>query len=196
MRSWSTPPVKAGAHPALKPRVYACAECSSGRRLTQIEAVYPVATAGTAALSSAMTFNCGAGTRAEYTILFDGVCAFCNFWVKFVVARDPQRKFQFAALQSEVAQNMLRSRGVTVAPLSSIIVLTGQHALTRSDAVLEILRGLGRPWSALHVLRHLPRIFRDSMYDVVARARYRLFGKYDQCPMPSAELRSRFLDQS
>lgn len=196
MRSWSTPPVKAGAHPALKPRVYACAECNPSQRLTQIEAVYPVATAGTAALSSAMTFNSEEGTRAQYTILFDGVCAFCNFWVKFVVARDPQKKFQFAALQSEVAQNMLRSRGVTVAPLSSIIVLTSKNALTRSDAVLEILRGLGPPWSALFFLRYIPRIFRNSIYDAVARARYRLFGKYDQCPVPSADMRSRFLDQS
>jgi predicted DCC family thiol-disulfide oxidoreductase YuxK len=126
-------------------------------------------------------------------ILYDGVCALCNAWVKFVLRWDRKEVFLFAALQSSQGLKLLAERQVNTAALSSIVVVYPEEVFLRSDAALTILTALGWPWSMMAVLRIIPRFLRDALYNFVAVNRYRVFGKYESCPLPDARVRARFI---
>ena len=127
-------------------------------------------------------------------VLFDGVCNLCNGFVQFVVARDPGGRFQFGALQSASARRVLELHD-TPAPLPDAIVLVDDGQLfTRSTAALRIARRLTFPWPLAYAFIAVPRPLRDGIYDLVARHRYRWFGKRDHCMVPTPALRSRFID--
>ncbi len=119
--------------------------------------------------------------------------------VRFLIARDPQARFRFAALQSEAARAACARVGyellASTAP-STIVVIEQGRALERSDAALAIARRLPFPWPMFGVFGMLPRGFRDALYRFVARHRYRWFGLTEACVMPTPELQSRFLDAS
>jgi predicted DCC family thiol-disulfide oxidoreductase YuxK len=133
-------------------------------------------------------------TDAAPLILFDGVCALCNGVVRFVLNRDRTRAVRFAPLGGATAARVLASRRELAAIDSIVWIDPSGTALTRSDAALAIARYLGGGWAALAALARLvPRPVRDGVYDRVARARYRLFGRYDACPLPPPEHRARFL---
>ncbi len=136
-----------------------------------------------------------APAQAQFLILYDGVCALCNGWVKFVLRFDRNEKFQFAALQSEYARGTLARRNVSIPELSSIVLVLPNEVYTRSDAALSILAELSFPWSIFVTLKIIPRFLRDAVYNFVAAIRYPVFGKYDVCPIPAPEVRKRFLDQ-
>jgi predicted DCC family thiol-disulfide oxidoreductase YuxK len=126
-------------------------------------------------------------------VLFDGVCNLCNGIVRFVIARDPRAHFQFAALTSAAAERALASARVT-GPLPDSLVLIDEGAVfTRSDAALRMARRLTFPWPVVYGLIVLPRPVRDWAYDVVARYRYRWFGRQDSCMVPTPLIRDRFL---
>ena len=126
-------------------------------------------------------------------ILFDGVCNLCNGFVQFVVARDPRARFQFAALQSGAAERLLGPREAHGDWPDSIFLVTEGRVLTRSAAALRILRGLRFPWPLAFAFIVVPRPLRDRIYDIVARNRYRWFGRRDVCMVPTPDLRARFL---
>lgn len=130
-------------------------------------------------------------------ILFDGVCNLCSGVVRFVIARDPHAHFRFAALQSDAARRACAEVGATppaaVDP-DTIIVIADGRALERSDAALAIAARLPFPWPMFGVFRILPRALRDWLYRLVAKNRYRWFGKSDTCMVPTPELRARFLE--
>jgi predicted DCC family thiol-disulfide oxidoreductase YuxK len=133
-------------------------------------------------------------TPSHPLILFDGVCNLCNGFVQFVVARDPGGRFHFGALQSAAARRILELHDAPD-PLPDAFALVEGGALHwRSTAVLHIARHLTFPWPLAYVLIAVPRPLRDGVYAFVARNRYRWFGRRDQCPVPTPELRSRFLD--
>lgn len=127
-------------------------------------------------------------------ILFDGVCNFCNAAVNFVIARDVARRFRFAALQSEYAQQLLKKSGQPILSHFDSVVLIGEKGqfFEKSDAALEIARYL-RGWSWLYGFRFVPRTIRDFFYDIVARNRYRIFGKSAVCRVPTPAERALFL---
>ena len=127
-------------------------------------------------------------------VLFDGVCNLCNGLVQFLVPRDPDGKFHFASLQSDVGQELLAEHGLPTDRLESVVVIEGDDCYVKSDAVLRIAAHLGGVYSLLPPFRALPRRLRDRAYDLVARRRYRWFGRKDQCMMPSGDVRSRFLE--
>jgi predicted DCC family thiol-disulfide oxidoreductase YuxK len=134
-------------------------------------------------------------------ILYDGVCGLCNRLNRFVLARDPGGRFRYAALQSALAGEILARHGRDPRDLDTLYLVLGlgrpgERLLERSDAVLWILRELGGAWRAAGVLGAVPRGLRDRGYDLVARTRYRLFGRYDACPLPDPRHRARFLDRS
>jgi predicted DCC family thiol-disulfide oxidoreductase YuxK len=134
-------------------------------------------------------------------ILYDGVCALCNRLNGFVLARDPDGWFRFASLQGALAREILTRHGRDPRDLDTLYVVLdpgrpGERLLRKSDAALWILRELGGAWRMTAALRLVPRSLRDRGYDVVARTRYRLFGRYDACPLPDPRHRSRFLDHS
>jgi predicted DCC family thiol-disulfide oxidoreductase YuxK len=126
-------------------------------------------------------------------VLFDGVCNLCSGWVGFVLRRDPQRRFHFAALQSAFGADLLRRHELPADYLGSILLLDGSTLYAKSDAVLRIARRLRWPWPLLGIFSIVPRGLRDVFYDWVARNRYRWFGKRDTCMVPRADDAARFL---
>ena len=133
-------------------------------------------------------------------ILYDGVCALCNGFVQFILKRDTQDRFRFAAQQSEFAGSVLQNHGASAENLESIYLILdhgrpSEQLQTRSNATISIFRELGPFWRALaNLFAIFPRGLRDWGYKLVARYRYRMFGKYDACPLPQASERHKFLD--
>lgn len=129
----------------------------------------------------------------ESIVVFDGVCNLCNRAVDFIMRHDHQRRFRFASSQSPVGQALVEAADLPAADTDTVLVIEDGTTFVRSDAVLHIARQLGRPWSLLWPLVHLPRPIRDLVYRLIARSRYRVFGRRDTCRIPSPDERNRFL---
>jgi predicted DCC family thiol-disulfide oxidoreductase YuxK len=130
---------------------------------------------------------------AGAVLLFDGACNFCNDSVRFVVERDSAARFQFASLQSEAGKRLLSRFGISF-DVDTMVLVDGETAFTRSDAALRVLLHLGPGYRLLGRLGLLfPRVVRNGAYAMFARYRYTLFGRSEQCLVPSRELRQRFL---
>lgn len=127
-------------------------------------------------------------------ILFDGVCNFCAWSVRFVIARDPLGVCRFASLQSETGRRLLREHGLDEVDMNSFVLIEGSKAWRESDASLRLCQHLCAPWCWLSILLIVPPCLRDPAYRLIARNRYRWFGKSDTCLVPSPEVRARFLD--
>lgn len=127
-------------------------------------------------------------------ILFDGVCNLCNGVVQFVIRRDKQDTFRFAPLQSEVGEKLTSERGIDTTKVDSIILIEpGIAYYTKSDAALQIGKGL-KGYRTLSSLLHVfPKGLRNLIYDLVARNRYKWYGKKDACMIPTPELQAKFL---
>jgi predicted DCC family thiol-disulfide oxidoreductase YuxK len=135
-------------------------------------------------------------------VLYDGVCGLCNRLVRFIIRRDSNAIFRFASLQGAFASRILASHHLNPGDLDTVYVVVAQNSehpgeliLSRSDAALFVLKqfgGLYKP--AAFLLQRLPRFLRDPAYNLVARHRYRIFGRFESCPLPDAQDRSRFLD--
>ena len=132
-------------------------------------------------------------TGGKIVILFDGVCNLCNGAVQFIIKRDKTSKFVFASLQSDFGQSQLQKFGLDPLELHSIIALDNGKFYERSDAALKIASGLSQPWRMLGVFRILPRFFRDWVYDLISKNRYKMFGKRESCMIPTPELKGRFV---
>lgn len=127
------------------------------------------------------------------TILFDGHCTMCNGWVRFVLAREGRTAFRFASLQSPAGARLLAAYGLP-ADLQTIVLIEEGRALARSTAVARMLRLLRAPWPlAGRLILLLPRSVRDGAYGIVARNRYRWFGRQEVCALPTPAERERFL---
>ena len=127
-------------------------------------------------------------------VLFDGVCNLCNGFVHFVIEHDPAGRFQFAPLQSASAGRVLKRPDVP-APLPDTIVLVDEGRLfTGSTAALRIARRLPFPWPLAYAFIAVPRPLRDWIYGLIARHRYRWFGKRPHCMVSTPAIRSRFID--
>jgi predicted DCC family thiol-disulfide oxidoreductase YuxK len=151
---------------------------------------------------------------AHPILLYDGVCGLCNRLNQFVLRRDPQGIFRFASLQSPLTGRILARHGEDASDLDTVYVVLNyqlekrcategasrhgepeERLLARSDAVIFVLEQLGGVWAlAARLAQLLPRWLRDGAYRVVARHRYRIFGRYETCLVPDAQNRERFLD--
>lgn len=127
-------------------------------------------------------------------LLFDGVCNLCNGAVNFIIDHDPKSHFQFAALQSDFGQEKLEELGFNQEEFDSLVLLQNKKVYTKSSAALRIAKKLTFPYPLLYVFIILPPFLRDAAYNLIARNRYKWFGKRDSCRMPTPELRSRFVD--
>jgi predicted DCC family thiol-disulfide oxidoreductase YuxK len=131
-------------------------------------------------------------------LLYDGVCALCNGVVQFLMKHDQLDRFRYAPLQSMLGREMLVRFDIHIFPdgvmLLTDVLTPAEHLYQRSDAVAAGLQLLSAPWPVIgRVLRLVPRSLRDWGYGIVARFRYRLFGRYDTCPVPPPEQRGRLL---
>jgi predicted DCC family thiol-disulfide oxidoreductase YuxK len=125
-------------------------------------------------------------------ILFDGVCLLCAWWVRFVIARDRPGHFRFAPIQQPFGERLARKFGIdTAVPETNAVVAEGR-AYFKSDSAIRVLRELPG-WRWVGVLSVLPREFRDWVYDRVARNRYQVFGRTEQCMVPTPDVLARFI---
>lgn len=132
-------------------------------------------------------------------MLYDGVCGLCNRLIQFLLKRDKNDALRFASLQSDFAAAILKRQGADPHNLDTVYVvvdheLPSERLLARSDAILSLGQALGGIWSASVVGKVIPRKLRDALYDVVAKNRYKVFGKHDSCMMPEGRYRRKFLD--
>lgn len=130
---------------------------------------------------------------ANPVVLFDGVCNLCNGSVNFLLDRDHRETFRFASLQSDAGQRLLAEHGLPADDFDSFVLVEEGRAYTRSTAALRVARRLGFPWRLASLLLVIPAFLRDPFYDLVAKNRYRWFGKEETCRVPTPELRARFL---
>ncbi|MBR0824973.1 DUF393 domain-containing protein [Bradyrhizobium manausense] len=126
-------------------------------------------------------------------ILFDGVCIFCSRWVRFVAKRDTARRFRFTPIQSGYGTRLAQTFGIDPDDPDTNTVIHGGKAFLKSDAALTVLSQLPG-WAWVRVLFAVPKSLRNAVYNLVARNRYRIFGKYDACFVPDAELRARVIE--
>ena len=136
-----------------------------------------------------------AAGRDDVILLFDGVCNLCNGTVNFILDRERGEEIRFGSLQSKPGQALLREIGFSLTDLQSLVLIERGRSFTRSTAALRLARYLRFPWRALGVFRLIPPFLRNWAYNLVARNRYRWFGKSEQCRVPTPELRARFLDE-
>ncbi|CAN5756118.1 DCC1-like thiol-disulfide oxidoreductase family protein [soil metagenome] len=133
-------------------------------------------------------------------ILYDGVCALCNGVVHYLLKHDPQGRFRFIPQETALAQQLLALKPGTPQQEKEGVILIAtaltptQHIYRRSDAVAHALTLLGGPSTILgRLTRLIPRPLREFGYGLIARFRYRLFGRYPTCPIPTPDQRSRIL---
>ena len=136
---------------------------------------------------------------ANPIVLYDGVCGLCNRLTQFLLKRDVHDRLRFASLQSDFAAKVLRRHGLDSSDLDTVCVIEdyetpNERVLIRSDAILAVVGELGGFWMIAGMGKILPRPIRDGLYKLVARNRYRVFGKYETCVLPEAKHRKKFLD--
>jgi predicted DCC family thiol-disulfide oxidoreductase YuxK len=126
-------------------------------------------------------------------ILYDGVCIFCSRWIRFVATRDTKKRFRFTAIQSAYGACLARAFGIAPDDPDTNAVIHGGVAYFKSDAALTVLSCLPG-WGWVRVGFAVPKRFRDAVYNLVAKNRYRIFGKYEACFVPDAATRGRVLE--
>jgi len=139
------------------------------------------------------------GAPGKHLVLYDGVCGMCHRFLQFILPRDRRGVFRFAALQSPTGKAIVERCGDDPGALATFYVVENYQTpaarvLTRSRAGLFVLTALGWPWRAATIIGALPTSWLDAAYDVVARYRYRVFGRHDRCLLPRPEYRDRFID--
>lgn len=126
-------------------------------------------------------------------ILFDGVCNLCQWSVRLIIRSDRRGRLRFAAQQSEAGQALLAAHAARPELADSVALVEGGQVYAESTAALRIARLMDWPWPVLAALLAVPRPIRDAAYRLVARNRYRWFGRQDACMAPTPALRERFL---
>jgi len=140
-----------------------------------------------------------AETDVRRIVLYDGLCGMCDGVVQFLLRHDKKDTFRFAPQQGEAARQILERHALDTATLETICVIENYNSpqelvYTKSDAALRIADGLGGIWTLARPARLLPRSFRDACYDLVARNRYRIFGRRTECRIPAAAEKHKFLE--
>jgi predicted DCC family thiol-disulfide oxidoreductase YuxK len=125
-------------------------------------------------------------------ILYDGVCVLCSAWVRFVVKRDVARRFRFTPIQSPYGRALATKLGIDPDDPDTNAVVLGGRALRRSDAALAVVATLPG-WSWVKALRLVPRVLRDAVYVLIARTRYRVFGRHEACDLGGRSLADRII---
>ena len=138
-------------------------------------------------------------SQGAHLVLYDGVCGLCNRLLQFLLRHDHRKVFSFASLQSATGRAVVAGWGGNPDDLDSFYVVANFRtpnalAYMRSDAALFVAGELAWPWKAMRVAGVLPAALRNRLYDVIARRRYRVFGRHEQCPIPREEFRSRFVE--
>ena len=127
-------------------------------------------------------------------ILFDGVCNLCNGSVQKIIAADPKKQFRFASLQSSFGQQVLKQFHLPSSELGSFILLENNQIFTKSTGALKVARRLSGAWPLFYAFIIVPQFIRDGVYNIIARNRYKWFGKKESCMVPQAALQDLFYE--
>ncbi|MBS1622123.1 MAG: thiol-disulfide oxidoreductase DCC family protein [Bacteroidetes bacterium] len=131
---------------------------------------------------------------APPVIFFDGICNYCNGVINFIIRQDKKKIFRFATLQSNYGQKILREQNLPLEQFDSFLLLDKGKIYSKSTAGLRLYNKLPWYWKWTQIFWIFPRFLRDAIYGVIAKNRYRWFGKKDSCMVPDPGLRSRFFD--
>lgn len=132
----------------------------------------------------------------RHIILFDGVCNLCNGTVQFIIKRDKKGIFKFASLQSTIGQSLLKQFNLSTDTFHSFVYIKNNEYFTKSTAALSIAKELGGVWKLLYGFIIIPKFIRDSIYNLISKNRYKVFGKSETCMLPTTNIKERFLDIS
>ncbi|MCA6450159.1 MAG: thiol-disulfide oxidoreductase DCC family protein [Chitinophagaceae bacterium] len=127
-------------------------------------------------------------------LFFDGLCNLCTASVQFIIRHDPKQRFRFASLQSTTARSILGQSVLATDKPDSFLLWENGTVYSRSEAALRVTKRLSGAWPLLYVFRIVPVGIRDGIYNIVARNRYRWFGRKNECWVPSAALQQLFLE--
>lgn len=128
-------------------------------------------------------------------ILFDGVCNLCDSSVQYVIKHDKKDIFRFVALQSDLGQKILKHIGINPIHTDSIVLYEpGISYYYKSTAALQISKGLSGVFTLARVFTLLPTVISDTIYDYIAKNRYKWYGKKEACMIPTSELKAKFLE--
>jgi predicted DCC family thiol-disulfide oxidoreductase YuxK len=128
-------------------------------------------------------------------VVFDGVCNLCSHTVQFILAHEKAASLKFASVQSAAGSRIMLDCGLDPGDAKTFVLVEEGRAYFRSEAAVRIATHLRAPWRWLGVVGIVPSFLRDWIYDLVARNRYRWFGRRDACMVPSAAIASRFLSE-
>lgn len=131
--------------------------------------------------------------KEKPVVLFDGECNFCDASVNFILDHNSRKDLYFASLQSDYGQQILKKFHLPAKTFSTLLFVEEGKYYTRSTAALKIASRLDGVWKLLVIFRIIPQFIRDFAYNILARNRYKWFGKKDHCRLPTPEIRSRFL---
>lgn len=126
-------------------------------------------------------------------VLFDGICNFCELSVQFIIKHDKSNSLKFASLQSNIGQSLLKQYNMSTA-IEGVVFIEDNKAYFKSKAAFRIARYFGGFWRGLLIFSILPTFITDFGYDIIAKSRYKWFGKKEACMLPSSEIRNRFLE--
>ena len=130
----------------------------------------------------------------DRVILFDGVCKLCNAWARFIIKYDKRKLFKLCSVQSAEGKAILQHFNYPSDFYKTMLYVRGDRCYQQSDAFFHVIKELGYPWKIACIFWLLPKPVRNWLYDRIALNRYRMFGKYDYCMLPSPDHASRFLD--
>lgn len=125
-------------------------------------------------------------------VLFDGVCNLCSGAVQFILEHERSETLKFSSLQSDVGKKLLATFDIDPRLTDSIVYIENNKAFVKSTAAIRIARHLKMPWRIVSKFSFVPRIIRDFIYDLIARNRYKMFGKKEECWLPQPRWKKRF----
>lgn len=127
-------------------------------------------------------------------IIYDAVCILCSRAMTAIARRDTTGKFQFASAQSPLGQALFKHYGLDPIAFETVLLLRDGHVAGKLDMEMDVARTLGGPWRLFQMFQPLPRRIQDLIYDLIAKNRYRLFGRTDTCMRPDRSWRARVID--
>lgn len=129
----------------------------------------------------------------SHIIIFDGVCNFCNGAVNFIIKRDPEAKFVFTPMQSDLAEALMRKHEIFNVGVDTFLLIKNGQCFLWSNAALEITKDLSGLWFLFLGFKIVPTKIRDYFYKIFARNRYKLFGRQPTCMIPTEKIKNRFI---
>lgn len=130
----------------------------------------------------------------DYLILFDGVCNFCNATINFTLRHDKRNLFYYAPLQSKLGQQLLEKYDLAGKGLDSFVLIEKGKAYVKTTAALRVARKLNGGWPLMYAFIIVPPFIRNVVYNIIAKNRYRWWGKRESCMVPTPDIRKKFLD--